>query len=213
LTFNQEGFGEGNDMPVSARKVLWLCSLLLFALQSANAASDGPKSILQGIKAITYYGYVEEGIFGDECKIDWDNLKTSLEFVANQSMNLKIVDTRQHNRRRDELYSQAGELSGAAREAAKKAADDYNFMPDLVIDITPLQVQSACVGTISATLKARVKEIAHIYPTDAVPFYPRVEIWSEVHFLVGPQQTFSNRMINAAEQIMKKLVNDWAASQ
>jgi hypothetical protein len=39
-------------MPVSARKVLWLCSLLLFPLHSAIAAGNGPNDNLKGIKTI-----------------------------------------------------------------------------------------------------------------------------------------------------------------
>jgi hypothetical protein len=159
-----------------ARKVLLLCSLLIFPLHSVNAAGDGPQSILEGIKAITYFPMVEPGIGGDGCKIDWDNLKTSLEFVANQSTNLKIVTVTQHNRRRDELYSQASEpsLSDVDKEAARKAADDYNFMPVFSIDITPLQVQSACAGTIS------------VYPTGAVFAFPKtVENLVEIVGLCG----------------------------
>jgi hypothetical protein len=46
-----------------------------------------------------------------------------------------------------------------------------------------------------------------------IAFPHTVEIWSKSFGFVGPQQTFSIQAINTAEQIMKKLVNDWAASQ
>jgi hypothetical protein len=141
--FNQDDFGEGKLYAGLSAESLVVCSLLIFPLHNANAAGDGPKRALQEIKAITYFEMVEPGIFGDGCKIDWDNLKTSLEFVANQSTNLKIVTDKQHSRRRDELYSEASEpsLSDADKAAVRKAAEDYTWMPQLSIDITPLQVQ------------------------------------------------------------------------
>jgi hypothetical protein len=42
---------------------------------------------------------------------------------------------------------------------------------------------------------------------------PRVEIWWTSFVFVAPQQTFSKQAIDITEQIMKQLVNDWAASQ
>jgi O-succinylbenzoate synthase len=40
-----------------------------------------------------------------------------------------------------------------------------------------------------------------------------VEIWSLIYGFVSPQQAFSDHTKDLAEQIMKQLVNDWAASQ
>jgi hypothetical protein len=213
LTFNQEGFGEGgNNMLVSAQKVFWLCSFLIFAPHSANAGGDGPNDDLKGIKAISYKTAVEKTVGGDGCKINEDDLNTSLEFVANQSTNLKIT---QYSRRLGELFSQAAvsSLSDAERGAARKAVAEYMLMPSLLMSIWPLQTQFACAGTISARLSAFVKGSAHIYGTDALLQTPTVEMWSTSFSLIYPQQTFSSQIINIAEQIMKKLVNDWAASQ
>jgi hypothetical protein len=193
-----------------SRKVLWLCGLLIFAPQSANAA--GAKDTLKGIKTISYTTAVEKTVGGNGCKIDKDDLNTSLEFVANQSTNLKIS---QYSRRVDELISKAevSSLSDAERAAARMAVAEAMLMPTLLIDISPLQTQFACVGAISATLSANVKGSAQIHGSDAVVPNPRVEIWWTSFVFVAPQQTFSKQAIDITEQIMKQLVNDWAASQ
>jgi hypothetical protein len=210
--FNQDDFGEGKLYAGLSAESLVVCSLLIFPPHNANAAGDGPKRALQEIKAITYFEMVEPGIFGDGCKIDWDNLKTSLEFVANQSTNLKIS---QYSRRVDELISKAEvwSLFDAERAAARMAVAEAMLMPTLLIDISPLQTQFACVGAISATLSANVKGSAQIHGSDAVVPNPRVEIWWTSFVFVAPQQTFSKQAIDITEQIMKQLVNDWAASQ
>jgi hypothetical protein len=118
-----------------------------------------------------------------------------------------------------ELYSDAGDalLSTAGKadkEAAAKVAHDYNFMPSLFIEIMPLQTRSGCTGTIDAKLSAYIEAAdAHMIPTQVPVFNPKVEIWAVMFGFVGSQQTYSNQAINLTEQIMKKLVNDWAASQ
>jgi hypothetical protein len=179
-----------------SRKVLWLCGLLIFAPQSANAA--GAKDTLKGIKTISYTTAVEKTVGGNGCKIDKDDLNTSLEFVANQSTNLKIS---QYSRRVDELISKAevSSLSDAERAAARMAVAEAMLMPTLLIDISPLS--------------ANVKGSAQIHGSDAVVPNPRVEIWWTSFVFVAPQQTFSKQAIDITEQIMKQLVNDWAASQ
>ena len=89
-------------------------------------------------------------------------------------------------------------------------------MPSFYILIQPLQAtQFICAGTANAELWVHADvEDGRIIPTHAplIP-YPGVVI-RETHVgFVGPQQTFSNQAINVAEQIMKQLVNDWAAAQ
>ena len=193
-------------MLMLARKILWLCSLLLFAPHFANAGDTNYN--LKGIKAISYATTVKETVGGDGCKIDNHYLNTSLEFVANQSTNLKITQFSL-----SELYSQTMDpsLSDAKRQAAGEAVSEIIHMPFLFMRIMPLQTQFACAGTIHATLSAHAKESPHLYGTDAAVW--EVEIWSTTFGFVGPQQTFSNQAINLAEQIMKQLVNDWTASQ
>jgi hypothetical protein len=195
-------------MLIPARKVLWLCLLVL----STHSALAGPNSYLKGIKIISYDLGVEKTVGGDQCNIDKESLETSVEFVANQSTKLKIVPPDQKMKRINELM---GYHPGEDKEAAMKAFRDYNFMPSLYIGIQPLQAtQFICAGTVNAELWMHIDvEDGHIIPTQALMSYPATVIQTVTVGLVYPQQTFSNQAIKVAEQIMKQLVNDWAASQ
>jgi hypothetical protein len=137
------------------------------------------------------------------------------DVVANQSTNLKIVTFDQRLQRSGELFSRSDvtSLSRAEKEAAKKVAHDYNLMPSFVIEIMPLQTQFECAGTIHAKLSAYFEEQAHIIPNQVPVLVPMVEVWATMFGFIGPQQTFSTQTKNLTEQIMKQLVNDWAASQ
>src|SRR5262249_44409698 len=153
----------GNNMLMPARKVLWVC-LLVYLPHSAMAALDGPNQFLKGIKIISYSLLVEKTVGGNGCNIDQDNLNTSIQFVANQSTNLKIVPYEQRLDRSSELYKQSDtpSLSSAEKEAAKKVARDYLLMPGFYIIIAPLQTQGGCAAEISAKLNAYIEEDAHI---------------------------------------------------
>jgi hypothetical protein len=201
-------------MLISARKILLLamyCSLVSFP--AIATAQDHPSHYMKGIKIISYLpAYVEKTVGGDGCKINEENLNTSLQFVANQSTNLKIVTETERHERGNELWAQASalSLSDPAHEAARKAARDYGFMPRFLIDIFPLQTQFECAGTIRAELSVRIED-AQLIPTQ-VPISGNGRKSVEYGF-VAPQQSFSNQAINLAEQMMKRLVNDWTASQ
>ena len=166
------------------------------------AASDAPKGYLKGIKIISYKLDVQKTIGGNDCKIDQGNLNTSIEFIANQSTKLKIVPF-------DQWSKHSNELMGSP------AFHDYNFMQSFYINIQPLQTtQFTCAGTLFAEVWVHIDvENARVITTQALMSDPAVVIWMGGKGLVGPQQTFSNQVTNATEQIMKQLVNDWAASQ
>jgi hypothetical protein len=177
------------------------------------AATDGPNPSLKGIKIIHYQLFVEKIVGGDDCKIDQANLNTSIEFVANQSTNLKIESNSQHVQHLNELLGKPySELY--KNNLLKEPERSYVLMPTFSIGIDPLQTTKFnCAGTIKGDLSAYIEEKPHIIPTQVVVSPAIVEIWSKEVAFVGPQQSFSNQAINAAEQIMKKLVNDWSASQ
>ena len=201
-------------MLIPARKVLWL-RLFVFLPHSAMAAMDGPNAYLKGINIISYTLIVEKTVGGRGCNIDQDKLDTSLQFVANQSTKLEIVEFEQRLQRSSELDAKSNKpsLSSVEKEAAKKVAHDYLLMPTFFIHIMPLQTQVSCAGEISGRLNAYIEEQPHIIPTPVVWYGPTIQIWEAGYGFVGPQQTFSDQTIDTAEQIMKKLVNDWAASQ
>jgi len=201
-------------MLIPVRKVLWLC-LLVLSPHNAMAASDAPKGYLKGINIISYDLGVEKTVGGDQCNIDKASLETSVEFVANQSTKLKIVPPDQKMKRTNELMGEATSRSVTDKEVANKAFRDYNFMPLFFIAFQPLQAtQFICAATFNAEFWVHIDvQDGHVIPTQALMSYPGVVIWSTTGGFVGSQQTFSNQAINAAEQIMKSLVNDWAAAQ
>jgi hypothetical protein len=176
------------------------------------AASDAPKGYLKGMNIISYDLGVEKTAGGDQCNIDKDNLNTSVEFVANQSTKLKIVPPDQKMKR---IYELMGSHPGADKEAAKKAFNDYNFMPSFFIGIQPVQAaQFACAGTVNAELWVHIDiENAPVIPTQALMSYPAVVIWTTTAGFWAPPQSFSNQAINVTVQAIKQLVNDWAAAQ
>jgi hypothetical protein len=200
---------------------LCLCLPALLLVHDSAVGRAGPRG-LNGITTIYYYVYVEEPLGGEQCDIDFNSLNTALQFVANQSTKLKIVTESEHKRRAKELT----EITDRIREkvfekgwsvaavnddkylAAKKAAREYRLMPRLSIVIDPIELAGGCAGTVDAKLSAYLDS-----QTDDQIVPTVVEIWSSSYKFKGPQQTFTNHAAWIAEDLMKKLVNDWTASQ
>jgi hypothetical protein len=216
------------------RKSSFVFCILLIAHNSAFAI-DGPNRFLKGVRTIAYQPIVERPVGGAGCKIDLDNLNTSLQFIANQSAVLKVITSQEKFERYAELAERLRNLSsensaqirGAAGveqaiaqfekgqkalKPASAAADEYLFMPMLYITFTPLQIAGGCAASIDAKLTASI-EPTRIKATQTEVYHETIEIWSEGYGIVGTQPTFSDQAIKYAEQILKKLVNDWAASQ
>jgi hypothetical protein len=78
---------------------LSLVTLLLF---HGNGFAD-PRYILKGTTIISYLFFVEKVVGGEQCKIDDNSFATGLQFVANQSTKLKIINQRDYVRRAEEL--------------------------------------------------------------------------------------------------------------
>jgi hypothetical protein len=219
-------------MLFSARKSIWLClSVAATSAFISGAAFAGPNYYLKGLKIISYSALFDKTVGGNECKIDLENLNTSLQFIANQSTGLRIVTQSEseqikqetHSKLKPLLYGPDGKLKDEGDlnkqldnlekwRAAAKTSDVYTWMPHLFIGIQPLQVQSGCAGTIHASLSA-VGNPTQLRATQADVSLPSIEIWFQSYGFVAPQQNFSSQAINPAEQIMKQLVNDWVASQ
>lgn len=212
------------------KKSALLCLCFLTLLLIHNSAVGRPLHILKGITIIHYSAGAEKS---EQCKIDFDSLNTALQFVANQSTKLKIVAVSEHIRRShelDEIAKQIWEkatasgkvedmmatMNDAKYQAAINAAYDYNLMPHFLIVITPMDLEGGgCVGSVSATLSAFLNSKTsnmEIVPTHARAG-PTVEIWSGSYLFIGSKQTFANQATRIAEDLMKKLVNDWTASQ
>jgi hypothetical protein len=143
---------------LSARKVSFVICTLLVSGYSAVAA-DRPSRLLKDIKIVSYQTFLEKTAGGNGCKIDEDNLNTSLQFIANQSTALKLITEREKAERESELHDRLRRLSSEASarlarlsgdqmfsqyqkdqdtlKAAGAAADKYTFMPRLMISLHP----------------------------------------------------------------------------
>jgi hypothetical protein len=110
------------------------------------------------------------------------------------------------------LYADKNAAENKELKAAGNAADEYNSVPRLDIDFLPLQIAGGCAATIEASLAAYI-EPTTLKHTHAEVDNDTIEIWSVTYGIVGAQPTFSNQAISYAEQAIKKLVNDWTASQ
>jgi hypothetical protein len=198
-------------MVVLVRRMLglWVYFAAVIIIQSGASATmtNGPNSLLKGLKIISYSSIFKKTFGSDDCVVDRQNLDTALQFMANQSSGLRMLTYSQAMKRADELYDDVRK-----HQADRQAADDYNLMPQLHILFTPIQTASACTATIRASLEGYVGK-TYLIPTKADMFNPMVEIWSAVFMLSSAPQTFSNDAINVSEQILKELVNDWSASQ
>jgi hypothetical protein len=209
---------------------LYLCFLALLLCCDSAVARPEPKYVLKGITIINFFAGAGES---EQCKIDYNGLVTALQFVANQSIQLKIVAASDQMRRGKELDEIADQIWNKAKtsgkvedmmatmkdakyQAARNAAYDYNLMPHLSIVVQPMDLEGGgCVGSVSATLSAYLDSKTNnmeIVPTHA-RVSPTVEIWSGSYLFIGTKQTFANQATRIAEDLMKQLVNDWTASQ
>jgi hypothetical protein len=191
-----------------------VCILILFP---AGAKADGSNYFLKGIGAIRYTSVFEKVMAGIRCKIDEDNWATALKFVANQSVKLKLIPNEEYSTREIQLEKKAtllfemrdvSEQGMRKYEAAEKEHLEYVNVPSLFITITTIEVGSGCAGTLNGELNVRLAS-TKILATNVVFDHPTMEIWNLSFALRGPPQGF----FAYGEQLIKKLVNDWAESQ
>jgi hypothetical protein len=173
----------------------FLCALLctVGTIVPAKSDDDGPwgrpSRYFKGVKMMSYDGAVQTK---GRCAIDWKAWNTAIDVVANQSVKLKLI-------RGDDLWEQT--------KQRKKT-----WVPKLSFVIETLELVSSCAGFVDAKVEVAVED-AKIKGTDKTLYSPSVEIWSDGSLIAGPFDTFSSFAIQTSEQIMKKLVNNWAKSQ
>jgi hypothetical protein len=193
------------------------------------AMADGPIRELKGVTIVRYQLIFDQPNTG-VCAIDWNAWNTAIDFVANQSTNLKLIREVDHN---EQLKQFSDELRAAnenfwriailADEAAKKKASEavqeaeqrwtkFVHAPSLYISILTRDVGNGCVGMLSAEASVAM-ETTKIIATDRSVGTPYLTIWKDPQLLSGPYATFSSFAIRTSEQIMKSFVNDWAKSQ
>jgi hypothetical protein len=69
------------------------------------------------------------------------------------------------------------------------------------------------MGIVKAELSAYLETTKLRYRTQTTVYRPEVQIWSNGYTVTGPQRTFTDQASNAAETLLKALVNDWNAAQ
>jgi hypothetical protein len=162
----------------------------------------------------------------DLCAIDEGAWNTAIDFVANQSTKLKLIRDKEYYERAGELAVEAGEASrkfmdapDAEVAAAKKASDEaketstkYSAAPQLSLVVEAFEHNGSCVGDLSATVSASLKQ-SEMIATGKTIYRLEVEIWSSSKFLWSSPNAFSRFVIQSSEEMMKSFVNDWAVTQ
>lgn len=191
-----------------------LCSVM-FA-PAAMAADNGRSPFLKGIDTIRLRSLIEQGEPTD-CRADDKQWDTNIQFVANQYAKLKFISEDEHMRQVDENSAEFNSLMKSTKDkdeirAAQRKFSRYNFMPSLTITVLVLETAGVCAGHVRAELTAAARN-SNLVATDVPVAFPSVQLWSQSYLLVGPPQNFRQRLTEKAEQFIKALVDDWAASQ
>ena len=192
-----------------------LCLCLMTLLFSHGSGIAQPRRLLKGITIISYSISLEKAVFGEGCRIDQSSLATALQFVANQSTKLKVMPWEEEHRRFTALLATRDKLEIGSDKfvAADKAAGEFVWVPSLLFYISPIEVSGTCVGIVKAELTAYLEDTHMLYRTHTPVYRPEVQIWSNTYIVTGPQRTFTDQASNAAETLLKALVNDWSAAQ
>jgi hypothetical protein len=190
-------------------------------------AGDRPSPYFKGVKVMSYWGAVQTK---GRCAIDLNAWNTAMDFIANQSFKLKLIREQDREQLGDEMDKAAEELQQYRKingtnqdtpegkglvkhhEEARERYGKYAFAPRLTFVIETLEQAYGCFGSVNASVTV-VLETAKIEGTETIMSTPSVEIWHEGTLISGPFATFSSYAIQTSEQIMKKLVNDWAKAQ
>jgi hypothetical protein len=214
-----------------------VCALLCTVGTIVPVKSDddrprgSPSRYFKDVKVMSYIGFVQTK---GRCAIDWKAWNTAMDFVANQSVKLKLIPEYDY-------WKQTKQLSDEASKAAQKAFDytipeknrqelqkaweearerlGKSWAPTLYFSIDTLELVSGCVGEVEAKVEVVLQcgdnplSTCTIKGTDKTVPNPSVTIWSNDSLISAPFATFSSFAIETSEQIMKRLVNDWAKSQ
>jgi hypothetical protein len=204
------------------RQFTALCAILAMAVSAAKS-EERSWPFLKNVSLVSYK-FVSES--KDLCAINEGAWHTAIDFVANQSSKLKLIRDKEYYERAGELAVEAGEASrkfmdapDAEVAAAKKASDEandtsskYSAAPYLLLVVEAFEHNGSCVGDLSATVDALLKQ-SEMIATGKTIYHPYEEIWSTKKWIAGPTNTFSRFVIQSSEEMMKSFVNDWALSQ
>jgi hypothetical protein len=186
------------------------CLLCQWMLTATAHSADNPTRYLKGVAVIWYEPIFE---LSKQCSVDFKAWDTALEFVANQSIKLKLIRSIDHYNKMDELLSKRHD-----QESIKELADWSErfqrevYVPYLHFGLFAIELETGCVAVMNAEVKARLKP-SSIISTGVVVYDPDHQIWSTRWQIKTTHQLFSKTVIEVSEQIIKGLVNDWTASQ
>jgi hypothetical protein len=203
-----------------------LCAILCVSgAQVLAKTSDGPNSYLKNIFLVSYSLYA--GPPKGACGVDWKAWNAAIDFVANQSVKLKLITDKEHSGRTKKLVADAGRESdnwvnqfynkvipNAAQrfDPASENELKYTNAPSLSFEVIILEHNNGCAGMLKAEVEAALMPSTMI-STETFVGSPHMVIWSASNLLTSPPETFSQFVIQTSEQMMKSFVNDWSLSQ
>jgi hypothetical protein len=185
-----------------------------------------PNPYFKGITIVSYQAFAKTE--KSPCAIDMNSWNTAIDFIANQSVKLKLIRDRDRREQEEQLRDAATKASDnykrlftddKAAQTAKKQHDEawnrydkYASIPTLSFHIDTLDLVNGCAGSVVAKVDV-VLEAAMIKPTGKTMYTPIVTIWGNGIQMSDGLDTFSSLAIRTSEQILKKLVNDWTQAQ
>lgn len=172
---------------------------------------------LQGITMVTYRGVPETNTA--RCENDWKAWNTAIDFVAGQSVRLKLVRDDDYTDRVAARYDAIKTPNPGDPEAAwtkwnqeMESAKKFGSAPTLLFHVTSIDMVSGCAGMIDAEVFAPL-ETSKMIATGNPIVRPSMKLWWDQYWVTAPFASFTEVVIKNSEQILKKFVNDWTASQ
>jgi hypothetical protein len=212
-------------------KFVFVLLLFIPALSTPSAAKMLYYD-LKGITAVNYHAYDVQD--SNRCRVERDSFDTALQFVANQSVKLKLIPFQEWIVQNHELHDiqqqiwddltrsgkpedMSAAMDNAKYKAAKQLAFDYGIMPMLNLHVMPMETVGGCVAMVNATLDTYL-DYKSKGPLEILPNHRRIMpatigIWSTRNLITSSSDGFANYATRAAEGVLKELVNDWTAAQ
>ena len=216
---------EGIDMRRKSKLAAFSLYTVLCIVSAASPVNsqDKPSQYLKNVLLVVYPPHVLEPPNRGPCAIDLEAWDTAIEFVANQSIKLKLIKEREHREQAKQLSDKVAEagrhFSDTAADTAQKALDEadenlrkYLYAPKLWLSAQAIEHNGGCFGTLEGSVKAALKP-SEMISTGTIVYRPYVEMWSDARLLLSASAEFSRFVIQSSEGMMKKFVNDWALSQ
>jgi hypothetical protein len=190
---------------------------MVATIMPAQADDDGPRGwpsqYFKDVKVMSYDGAVQSK---GQCAIDWKAWNTAMDFVANQSVRLKLITEHDHWEQTKRLSAEASEAAAnyasllRGKNIAQMTEKDLNelrrpwdearersrkdWVPTLSFTIDTLELVSSCAGKVEANVvvvmqcsdNPLLNTGCKIRGTDKSMYIPSVEIWSDGSMISAP---------------------------